>query len=58
MVELLRGQLEEFVDGVVLFDGHSRGLYSTDASIYQVMPRGVVVPGSLEGVRHFKALLV
>ncbi len=28
----------------MLFDGASRGRYSTDASIYQVEPIGVVVP--------------
>ncbi|MFO1398837.1 MAG: FAD-linked oxidase C-terminal domain-containing protein [Burkholderiales bacterium] len=36
----LRGALE----GDVLFDRASRGRYATDASIYQVMPLGVVVP--------------
>ncbi|QET05551.1 FAD-binding protein [Cupriavidus pauculus] len=30
--------------GDVLFDAASRGRYATDASIYQVMPIGVVVP--------------
>jgi FAD/FMN-containing dehydrogenase/Fe-S oxidoreductase len=30
--------------GQVMFDAASRGRYSTDASIYQVMPLGVVVP--------------
>ncbi|CAN1539975.1 GlcD FAD/FMN-containing dehydrogenases [Burkholderiaceae bacterium] len=30
--------------GDVLFDGASRGRYSTDASIYQIRPIGVVVP--------------
>jgi len=44
-------QLDDLIDGVVLFDGHSRGLYSTDASIYQVMPLGAVIPRSLEGAR-------
>ncbi len=36
----LGGELE----GEVLFDSFSRGLYSTDASIYQIEPVGVVVP--------------
>ena len=36
----LGGELE----GEVLFDSFSRGLYSTDASIYQIEPLGVVVP--------------
>src|SRR6185295_19398807 len=34
-----------------LFDTASRGRYSTDASIYQVQPIGVVVPRSEEAVR-------
>ncbi len=32
------------LQGEVLFDHASRGRYSTDASIYQVMPVGVVIP--------------
>ena len=34
------------------FDPFTRGLYSTDASIYQVRPRGVVFPESAEDVRR------
>ena len=37
-------RLAREVDGEVLFDAASRGRYSTDASIYQVTPVGVVVP--------------
>ncbi len=37
-------RLEREVDGEVLFDAASRGRYATDASIYQIMPVGVVVP--------------
>jgi FAD/FMN-containing dehydrogenase/Fe-S oxidoreductase len=37
-------RLAREVDGEVLFDAASRGRYATDASIYQVMPVGVVVP--------------
>ncbi len=36
----------------VLFDPFSRGRYSTDASIYQIMPVGVVVPRSVDDIRH------
>ncbi|HLS68061.1 MAG TPA: FAD-binding oxidoreductase, partial [Kiloniellales bacterium] len=36
----LRAELE----GEVLFDAFSRGRYATDASIYQIMPLGVVIP--------------
>ena len=34
----------------MLFDDFSRGLYSTDASIYQIIPAGVLVPKSSEDV--------
>ena len=34
------------LEGDVLFDKYSRGLYSTDASIYQIEPIGTVVPKS------------
>ena len=32
------------IEGEVLCDAFSRGRYSTDASIYQIVPLGVVVP--------------
>jgi FAD/FMN-containing dehydrogenase/Fe-S oxidoreductase len=40
LADLLRREIE----GEVLFDRFSRGRYSTDASIYQVDPVGVVIP--------------
>ena len=40
----LRAQLAAECRGEVLFDAASRGRYSTDASIYQIFPLGVVVP--------------
>src|SRR5438132_3276140 len=40
----LAARLAREVDAEVLFDAASRGRYATDASIYQVMPLGVVVP--------------
>src|SRR5215467_10345374 len=42
----LEQRLRKEVDGEVLFDSFSRGRYSTDASIYQIEPMGVVVPRS------------
>jgi len=39
-------QLSNAVTGEVRFDRFSRGLYATDASIYQIMPMGVVIPNS------------
>ncbi|MDP3162899.1 MAG: FAD-binding oxidoreductase, partial [Reyranella sp.] len=40
----LEQTLRRTIKGEVLFDKASRGRYSTDASIYQVEPVGVVVP--------------
>jgi len=37
-------RLRKALRGDVLFDRASRGRYATDASIYQIMPLGVVVP--------------
>ena len=40
----LANRLQRELEGEVLFDAFSRGRYSTDASIYQIEPIGVVVP--------------
>ena len=40
----LRRALEKVIEGEVRFDRVSRGLYSTDASVYQIQPLGVVIP--------------
>ena len=40
----LARRLRKEIRGDVLFDAASRGRYSTDASIYQIEPVGVVVP--------------
>ncbi len=47
----LERALRSAVRGEVRFDPFSRVLYSTDASLYQVMPVGVVVPRDEEDVR-------
>jgi len=44
----LEHRLSRETQGEVLFDAFSRGRYSTDASIYQIEPLGVVVPKSRE----------
>jgi FAD/FMN-containing dehydrogenase/Fe-S oxidoreductase len=41
--ELLRSELEKTIEGEVRFDAATRALYSTDASVYQIQPLGVVV---------------
>src|SRR5215468_8074810 len=42
----LEHRLRRETQGEVLFDAFNRGRYSTDASIYQIEPLGVVVPRS------------
>jgi FAD/FMN-containing dehydrogenase/Fe-S oxidoreductase len=54
----LAARLRKEVDGEVLFDAASRGRYSTDASIYQVEPIGVVVPRTEDAVRTALAIAV
>ncbi|MFC6049832.1 hypothetical protein ACFPYM_18560, partial [Methylobacterium hispanicum] len=44
----LERRLAGAVSGEVRFDAFTRGRYSTDASIYQIMPAGVVMPRSAE----------
>ncbi|HEX9490014.1 MAG TPA: FAD-binding protein, partial [Stellaceae bacterium] len=46
----LAARLRQNLRGEVLFDAFSRGRYSTDASIYQIEPLGVVVPRDKEDV--------
>ncbi|MDR7500253.1 MAG: FAD-binding oxidoreductase, partial [Armatimonadota bacterium] len=48
--ERLVHALRETVRGEVRFDLVSRTLYSTDASIYQIMPIGVVIPRGPEDI--------
>jgi len=40
----IEAELKKRVEGDIYFDRYSRLLYSTDASIYQIEPIGVVVP--------------
>src|SRR5580658_6000963 len=44
----LEDRLARETSGEVLFDSFSRGRYATDASFYQIMPAGVVVPRSID----------
>lgn len=43
--------LEKRVAGDLRTDAYSRVLYSTDASIYQVMPDGVLLPRSIDDIQ-------
>ncbi|HZY86660.1 MAG TPA: FAD-linked oxidase C-terminal domain-containing protein, partial [Gemmataceae bacterium] len=49
--ERIRDDLKGLVKGELLFDDLSRTLYSTDASIFEVKPAGVVVPRDEDDVR-------
>lgn len=49
--ERIRDDLKGLLRGELLFDDPSRVLYSTDASLFEVAPAGVVVPRDEEDVR-------
>jgi FAD/FMN-containing dehydrogenase/Fe-S oxidoreductase len=52
----LAQRLTRELQGEVLFDRASRGRYSTDASIYQVEPLGVIIPRSIDDVAAAMAI--
>ena len=47
----LEKKLQQEIEGEVHFDAFTRGLFSTDASHYQVEPLGVVFPATVEDIR-------
>ena len=47
----LAAELSSAIQGEVRFDGFTRMLYSTDASLYQIQPVGVVIPKREEDVQ-------
>lgn len=49
-VKVLHAQLEAQIEGEVRFDNIARALYSTDASVYQIEPLGVVIVRSRQDV--------
>jgi FAD/FMN-containing dehydrogenase/Fe-S oxidoreductase len=52
----LAARLAREIEGEVRFDSASRGRYSTDASIYQIVPQGVVLPRSIADVEAALAI--
>src|SRR5438128_8670089 len=52
----LERRLRSEMTGDVLFDAFNRGRYATDASFYQIVPAGVVVPRSMD--EALKALAI
>ena len=51
-----RSRLTAEISGTTLFDAFSRGRYATDASVYQMMPFGVIIPDTLEDVKKTLAI--
>lgn len=49
-VDALHRELDAQIEGEVRFDQISRALYSTDASVYQILPLGVVIPKNREDI--------
>ena len=47
----LEKKLRNVVEGQVHFDAFTRGIFSTDASHYQVEPLGVVFPATAEDIQ-------
>src|SRR5262249_27321042 len=52
MSDGLQRALDAVIEGEVRFDPVSRALYSTDASVYQIVPAGVVIPRSRADIVH------
>jgi FAD/FMN-containing dehydrogenase/Fe-S oxidoreductase len=50
MASSLERDLAHRISGEVRFDRVSRALYSTDASVYQIEPAGIVVPRTVQDV--------
>ena len=44
----LEDQLRREMTGEVSFDRFNRGRYATDASFYQIMPAGVIIPKTVD----------
>src|SRR5580700_3232296 len=53
----LQRRLAREITGEVLFDPFSRGRYATDASFYQIIPAGVVVPRTIDEALRTLAII-
>src|SRR4051795_7213544 len=49
-LEALRSDIASHLEGEVRFDSLSRALYATDASVYQILPAGVVIPKNQDDI--------
>src|SRR6266852_3943761 len=51
-----RAELANALAGEVRFERLDRALYSTDASVYQIVPLGIVLPKTVDDVRSTLAV--
>ena len=58
MSDTLERQLKSAIRGEVRFDRLSRHLYATDASLYELLPRGVVIPLDREDLEDAVRILL
>ena len=52
MTPSFESELQKAIEGEVRFDQVTRALYATDASVYQIMPKAVVVPKTVDDVEE------
>ena len=52
----LQHELESGIEGEVRFDNLSRAMYATDASVYQIIPLGVVLYVLRDGTKEYREL--
>ena len=57
-IQKIGKEISNKVEGKALFDEFSRGRYSTDASVYQIKPIGVVLPKDTNDVLMLKAFMI
>ena len=56
-IQKISKEISSKVEGKTLFDEFSRGRYSTDASVYQIKPIGVVLPKDTNDVLNLMNIL-
>src|ERR1700754_1198986 len=56
-LDTLKDRLSREITGDVFFDSFNRGRYATDASFYQIVPAGVVVPRTIDEALRAMAIV-
>ncbi len=56
LLEQIASELRAVITGEVRFDTPARTLYATDASPYEIKPYGVVLPKSIDDIKHTLAV--